>query len=109
MEDPRKESELESEYMYRIIKSWRSKFPKSSVTDENLLRRIHDLIYNPTEDLETVTPKKSKKSKIEPQENQNLDNLRFDEFFQLCSKFGGKFEFLKFPKFLNFQIGGKLE
>ena len=58
MEDyPRKETEFETEYMYRIIKSWRSKFPKSSVSDESLLRRIHDLIYN--KDSEEFEPKKS--------------------------------------------------
>ena len=47
---PRKETEFETEYKHRIIKSWRSKFPKSSVSDENLLRRIHDLIYNKDSD-----------------------------------------------------------
>ena len=75
MEDPKKDSELESEYVQRIIKSWRTKFPKSSVTDENLSRKIHDLILNPSEELETPVSKRSKKAKTEPTE-PDFDSLR---------------------------------
>ena len=38
-----KEVETDQEYLARIVKSWRSKFPKSSVLGENL---IHNL-FNP--------------------------------------------------------------
>lgn len=39
----RKEEESHDLFMARIIKSWRSKFPKSSVLDEDLIKRIEDL------------------------------------------------------------------
>ena len=43
MTSPKKDGEIEEEYLTRIVKSWRSKFPKSSVLDEDLIKRIKDL------------------------------------------------------------------
>ena len=35
-----KEVETDQEYLARIVKSWRSKFPKSSVLGENLIHNL---------------------------------------------------------------------
>ena len=43
MTSPKKDGEIEEAYLTRIVKSWRSKFPKSSVLDEDLIKRIKDL------------------------------------------------------------------
>ena len=43
-EPPSSTSETYPEFMARVIKNWRKKFPKSSVTDEDLTKKVHDLL-----------------------------------------------------------------
>ena len=62
-----KEVETDQEYLARIVKSWRSKFPKSSVLDEDLIKRIKDLInggISGDDKSTSVEPPASKKAKI---------------------------------------------
>ena len=43
--NPRSENESDQLFLARIAKSWRSKFPKSSVTDEDLIKKIVDTLH----------------------------------------------------------------
>ena len=43
--NPRSENESDQLFLTRIAKSWRSKFPKSSVTDEDLTKKIVDALH----------------------------------------------------------------
>ena len=43
--NPRSENESDQLFLARIAKSWRSKFPKSSVTDEDLTKKIVDSLH----------------------------------------------------------------
>ena len=49
--DPRKEQEPDDVFLTRICKSWRSKFPKSSVTDDDLIKKINEALVVKDEDV----------------------------------------------------------
>ena len=81
MEDPRRDHESEDQYFARIVKSWRSKFPKSSVFDDDLIRRIKDLLIakENNEELSFEPMAKRPKMMINATKKEPMDNTDFDQ------------------------------